>query len=437
MQIEELEKMAFEAKARYDTLCEIMKGIMEKLDDRFIKEKFDGHPEFFCFDFETLYQFALLNISCNDKTLDYNEIVFLRLLAEGHSSLEIFLDEAAKRDDSRARFCFENLTRMSLKEIHNYLNDLYKKWFEDENHLMIDALQSLDNFNTRQYYQIFRECTLEIVNALLWIDHHSNQNEYERAMEYIDNLFLLPLRRITILEGKYNPLELKKICQDGRHYKSLLELFKIRSSLYERKQGFRVNYIQHQQLLENALIYIETDKSTGSGFIIGEKGLCITCAHVVQDSKYVFARVTLENGRKEIHKCHVLFVDNNQDFALIRLETPHHYYFDYEKSYQHLGLGHEIAIVGYPFGVGLSDNVMELSPTLTKGYISSKQIKDRSEFYFLDAAARPGNSGGPVFDARNGKVIGYLCGAYGDGDNKIVFMHSLELYVDKLAEMLE
>lgn len=434
MNVKEIEKLAYDAKARFNTLCQVMTDIAKRLDDQIIEKLYKGHQSFFLDNFVIIYLFALLTIACSDKTLEYNEYVFLRLLSDGHYSLEKCFDDFEKKNH-RKGFNYEDFSKLNSQQTKEFLEYYYSVFFKNCSELLVKSIESIKKINIRHYFHTIEECSEDIVHSLLWIDNRSNDQEVENAKKIMHSIFVAPFKKV-ILDSKYaNDKELKNICQTKHNCRSLAELYHIGPQLFERTKGFLVDYAHHPQLLENALIYIETDKSVGSGFIINNEGMCLTCAHVISEAKVIYARVTLENDRKEIHKCKLLYLDKENDYALIKLETKNHYYFAYEESYKHLKLGTEIAIVGYPFGIGLSDDVLELSPTLTKGYISSKQTKNGQKFYYLDALARPGNSGGPVFEAATGKVIGYLCGAYGDKDNKIVFMRSLEEFLKKVSHI--
>ena len=73
---------------------------------------------------------------------------------------------------------------------------------------------------------------------------------------------------------------------------------------------------------------------------------------------------------------------------------------------------------------------MELDPSLAKGYISSRNRIAGAFCFYIDLRAMFGHSGGPIFDANNGRVIGYLCGSYGADRANICYMRSLEYFLD-------
>ena len=84
--------------------------------------------------------------------------------------------------------------------------------------------------------------------------------------------------------------------------------------------------------------------------------------------------------------------DPESDLALLKLPGSGHPFVPFGIS-TNLGLGEDLVILGYPF---CFDTL-----TVTRGILSARH----SDWLQTDAAANPGNSGGPAFDLRGG-VIG-------------------------------
>lgn len=431
MKAEQVEELAKEAKSGYESLYEIMKEIYTLIPGSVQKKNYPEGVSYFLADFDLTYQFAILSIACSDHVIGYNEITFLRLLESNHISLEKFIPIVFKEEKGMENFKYENLRNLSKEELHRFLTQKEEQEFGPHRKKFIETIAEIQILNKKHYYQLFYDCTSQILKNFLCIDHVVSSREIDKATDIIFETFMAPLKMALVADIRKDPKDLKWTCMKGRHFRSLKEIYRHRGPLRVRSTAHLVNAITDPTLLEQATIYIETDNSTGSGFILTADGRCATCAHVVKNAQNIYARVTLEDGEKEIHKCELLFIDEMNDFAIIRLETVNHYFFEMQSDFRTLRLGRSITIFGYPFGIGLADDVIDLSPTITKGYISSRQVKSGCEFYFLDAQARPGNSGGPVLDAVSGKVVGYLCGAFGDQENKIVFMRSLKPFVHK------
>jgi S1-C subfamily serine protease len=140
--------------------------------------------------------------------------------------------------------------------------------------------------------------------------------------------------------------------------------------------------------------------STGSGFVLDEKGDILTNAHVVASSLDV--RVSFSDHRTVAAR--VIGKDPDTDLAVLSVNPK-------EADLHPLALGDSGAVrvgdptvaIGNPFG---------LERTLTTGVVSALQRRITAPSGFAiedviqtDAAINPGNSGGPLLDAA-GRVIG-------------------------------
>jgi len=133
----------------------------------------------------------------------------------------------------------------------------------------------------------------------------------------------------------------------------------------------------------------------GSGFIISADGLVITNAHVVRDASAV--TVTL-NDRREF-KAKVLGLDPATDIAVLRInakDLPSVTLGDSDR----LQVGDYVLAIGTPYG---------FDETATSGIVSAthRPLPNDPYVQFIqtDAAVNPGNSGGPLFNAK-GEVVG-------------------------------
>src|SRR5690606_3677772 len=140
-------------------------------------------------------------------------------------------------------------------------------------------------------------------------------------------------------------------------------------------------------------------RSLGSGVVVGEGGVILTSAHVVDGADEV--EVTLHDGRELDAK--VIGTDPRTDLALIRIEgkapadmkpLP---FGDSSK----IRPGDVVLAIGNPFGVG---------QTVTMGIVSAigrtrVGIVDYEDFIQTDAAINPGNSGGALINMK-GELVG-------------------------------
>ncbi len=137
--------------------------------------------------------------------------------------------------------------------------------------------------------------------------------------------------------------------------------------------------------------------AVGSGVVVdGHKGLIVTNAHVVKDSKEII--VTLKGGRK--YRARLIGLDAGFDVALIKIEADNLPSIQFGNS-DNLSVGDFVAAIGSPFG---------LSSSVSSGVVSGlnreqPKIEGYQSFIQTDAPINPGNSGGALVNMK-GQLIG-------------------------------
>ncbi|MFO1192582.1 MAG: Do family serine endopeptidase [Rhodoferax sp.] len=136
-------------------------------------------------------------------------------------------------------------------------------------------------------------------------------------------------------------------------------------------------------------------RGQGSGFIVSADGIILTNAHVVRDATEVSVKLT--DRREFIAK--VLGADPKTDVAVLKIDARDLPVVALGRT-SDLRVGEWVLAIGSPFG---------FENTVTAGVVSAKgrSLPDDSAVPFIqtDVAVNPGNSGGPLFNAR-GEVIG-------------------------------
>lgn len=136
-------------------------------------------------------------------------------------------------------------------------------------------------------------------------------------------------------------------------------------------------------------------RGQGSGFIIDPSGIVLTNAHVVKGASSVTVKLT---DRREF-QAQVLGADPKTDIAVLKIDAHDLPTVKLGNS-RDLQVGEWVLAIGAPFG---------FENTVTAGVVSAKgrSLPDDSYVPFIqtDAAVNPGNSGGPLFNAR-GEVVG-------------------------------
>lgn len=136
-------------------------------------------------------------------------------------------------------------------------------------------------------------------------------------------------------------------------------------------------------------------RGEGSGFIVSSDGVVLTNAHVVDGAQEVTVKLT---DRREF-KAKVVGKDKQSDIAVLRIEAK----------------GLPVVKIGDPASARVGEPVLAIgSPFGFENSVSSGIISAKSRtlpednyvpFIQTDVAVNPGNSGGPLFNAR-GEVIG-------------------------------
>src|SRR3984885_5261392 len=136
-------------------------------------------------------------------------------------------------------------------------------------------------------------------------------------------------------------------------------------------------------------------KGTGSGFIVSPDGYILTNAHVVSEAQTVTVRLT---DRREF-QAKIVGQDEHTDVAVLKIDAVNLPVVKIGDP-RLLKPGQWVVAIGSPFTF---DN------TATAGIVSAtaRSLPNDNSVPFIqtDAAVNPGNSGGPLFNAR-GEVVG-------------------------------
>lgn len=136
-------------------------------------------------------------------------------------------------------------------------------------------------------------------------------------------------------------------------------------------------------------------RGAGSGFIVSPDGLILTNAHVVRGADEVTVKLT---DRREF-QAKVLGQDDKTDVAVLRIDAKNLPTVPLGST-KALAVGEWVLAIGSPFG---------FENSVTAGVVSAKgrSLPDEGMVPFIqtDVAVNPGNSGGPLFNAR-GEVVG-------------------------------
>jgi S1-C subfamily serine protease len=144
--------------------------------------------------------------------------------------------------------------------------------------------------------------------------------------------------------------------------------------------------------------------SVGSGVIIDDKGTILTNLHVAASAERL--KVIFYDGTES--DAEVVGAQPEDDLAVLQPKTiPDDMKPATLASTKGLMPGDTVVATGFPFGIGPSVSAGVVSG-LKREYMSEGKTKLKNLIQF-DAAANPGNSGGPLVN-KNGEVVGIVTG---------------------------
>lgn len=155
-------------------------------------------------------------------------------------------------------------------------------------------------------------------------------------------------------------------------------------------------------------------EGVGTGVVIIDNGTILTNHHVVQRAKRI--KVMFHDGQES--PAEVVSVDPANDLAVLRAKhIPDDLRAATLRSTADLRPGDAVLTVGFPFGIG---------PSVTSGVVSGLQREYRSpdgqqtisNLIQFDAAANPGNSGGPLLNLE-GEVVGIVTAILNPGQQRV------------------
>jgi len=155
-------------------------------------------------------------------------------------------------------------------------------------------------------------------------------------------------------------------------------------------------------------------QGVGSGVVIVDTGVILTNMHVVVGADKI--QVDFADGLQS--DAEITGVRPEHDLAVLQArKLPDDLPAATLRTTAGLGPGDKVVAVGFPFGIG---------PSVSSGVISGLQREYRSpegkrvltNLIQFDAAANPGNSGGPLI-TMEGEVVGVVTGILNPGDQRV------------------
>ena len=145
------------------------------------------------------------------------------------------------------------------------------------------------------------------------------------------------------------------------------------------------------------------ERGVGTGVVIVDSGVILTNLHVVAGSERI--KVTFYDGTES--EATVTGAQPENDLAVLQAKKlPDDLIAATMRSTADLRPGDQVAAVGFPFGIGPSVSAGVVSG-LKRSFRSPEGKQELGNLIQFDAAANPGNSGGPLVNM-DGEVLGIV-----------------------------
>ncbi len=147
----------------------------------------------------------------------------------------------------------------------------------------------------------------------------------------------------------------------------------------------------------------DDERGVGTGVVITDRGVILTNLHVVTGARRL--KVTFADGTEA--DASVINVQPDNDLAVLQAhKLPDDLQPATMRSTGDLKPGDHVTAVGFPFGIGPSVSSGVVSG-LKREFLSPEGKRVLSNLIQFDAAANPGNSGGPLV-TDDGAVVGIV-----------------------------
>lgn len=168
-------------------------------------------------------------------------------------------------------------------------------------------------------------------------------------------------------------------------------------------ENVRPSVVRVEGVQSGATGEADMEAGVGTGVVISDNGTILTNMHVVAGVERV--KVIFFDGMEA--EAQVVGVRPEQDLAILKAKAiPDDLKPATMRSTGNLAVGDLVAAVGFPFGIGPSASSGVVSG-LKRDFLSPEGKRTLSNLIQFDAAANPGNSGGPLV-TMDGEVVGIV-----------------------------
>jgi S1-C subfamily serine protease len=192
-----------------------------------------------------------------------------------------------------------------------------------------------------------------------------------------------------------------------------LETADLPSAAARAAEAIAPSVVRVMGLVKNADGDADIEHGVGTGVVIVDKGIILTNLHVVQGAETI--RITFSDGLETTAT--IKSVKPEDDLAVLQAKTiPDDMIAATMRSTGDLKPGDHVVAVGFPFGIGPSTSAGVVSG-LKRSFRSPEGKQEMTNLIQFDAAANPGNSGGPLV-TMDGQVVGIVTAILNPNDQR-------------------
>ncbi|WP_342644331.1 S1C family serine protease [Mucilaginibacter sp. CSA2-8R] len=162
---------------------------------------------------------------------------------------------------------------------------------------------------------------------------------------------------------------------------------------------------------------INNGSFAGSGFALTANGYIVTNYHVVRNADSVY----VQNAAGDAYRTKVIYTEPAYDIAVLKIDDASFSKFNnlpYSFRRSRSDVGEDLYTAGFP-----TDSLV-----LGRGYLSSANgLNGDTVAYQVSLPVNPGNSGGPVLDAK-GNIIGVISGKQSQAEGAAYAIKSKYLF---------
>ncbi len=172
----------------------------------------------------------------------------------------------------------------------------------------------------------------------------------------------------------------------------------------------------------------EDEIAVGSGVVVSDQGTILTNYHVIAGAPRLV--VTFADGSRS--EARVVSAEPEKDLAVVQPYTiPDDLKPATLRSAAGLNPGDRVFAVGFPFGIGPSVSAGVISG-LRRTYLSEDGNHSLEGLIQFDAAANPGNSGGPLV-TEDGEVVGLVTSILNPTEQRVFIGIGFAVPIDTAA----